>query len=166
LEVHPAGTEGARDNKDYRFPFDRAVYWVKQWETISGFDDRLLQSNVPLTLHVLQHLSTNKAHYTRNAGQIDHIFPRAELRKKKQFEEAEINHFGNFWILAKGKNQNKSDKPPAQFFAQVDESEMKRALIDRNMLDYRRFRTFIKERSGKIRSVVSKRLEFSDVDFE
>jgi hypothetical protein len=154
------------DAKDYHFPFDRAVYWVKQWEAVSAFDDRLLQSNVPLTLHVLQDLSTDKAHYRRNAGQIDHIFPRAELRKKQQFEESEINHFGNFWILAKGKNQNKSDKHPAQFFAEVEDSEMKRAIIDREMLHYGRFRTFIKERSEKIRAVVGKRLELSDEDFE
>ncbi len=86
------------------------VAWVKYWESVSGFNERLLQSNVPLTLHVLQNLSTDKAHYQRNAGQIDHIFPRAELRKK-EFEEPEINSTsGNFWILAKGKNQNKSDK--------------------------------------------------------
>jgi hypothetical protein len=154
------------DAKDNHFPFDRAVYRVKQWEAINGFDDRLLQSNVHLTLHVVQNLSTDKAHYKRNTGQIDHIFPRAELRKKGKFEDAEINHFGNFWILAKGKNQNKSDKPPAQFFTDVEDSEMKRALIDRDMLQYNRFRTFINTRSENIRTVVAKRLEFSDTDFE
>ena len=112
----------------------------------------------------LQNLSTNKAHYQRNAGQIDHIFPRAELRKK-EFEESEINHFGNFWILAKGKNQNKSDKHPAKFFEDVSDNEMRRAIIDRDMLDYRRFRTFLKDRSEKIVETVGKRLDFSDGDF-
>ena len=43
---------------------------------------------------------------------------------------------------------------------------MRRAIIDREMLDYRRFRTFIKDRSEKIRDVVAKRLEFSEGDFE
>ena len=137
---------------------------MKYWESVTGFNERLLQSNAALTLHVLQNLSTDKAHYQRNAGQIDHIFPRAELRKK-EFEEPEINHFGNFWILAKGKNQNKSDKHPAQFFADVSDSEMRRAIIDRDMLDYRRFRTFLKDRSGKIVEAVGKRLDFSTGDF-
>jgi hypothetical protein len=117
-----------------------------------------------LTLHVLQNLSTDKAHYQRNAGQIGHIFPRAELRKK-EFEELEINHFGNFWILAKGKNQNKSDKHPAKFFVDVSDAEMRRAIIDRDMLDYRRFRTFLKDRSEKVVETVRKRLDFSDGDF-
>ena len=152
------------EKKDYHFPLDRGVAWVKYWESVTGFNERLLQSNIALTLHVLQDLSTDKAHYQRNAGQIDHIFPRAELRKK-EFEEPEINNFGNFWILAKGKNQNKSDKHPAKFFEDVSDGEMRRAIIDREMLDYRRFRTFLKDRSGKIVEAVGKRLGFSDGDF-
>ncbi len=152
------------EKNDYHFPFDRGVAWVRYWESVTGFNERLLQSNVALTLHVLQNLSSDKAHYQRNAGQIDHIFPRAELRKK-EFEEPEINHFGNFWILAKGKNQNKSDKHPAKFFEDVSDSEMRRAIIDRDLLDYRRFRTFLKDRSEKIVEAVGKKLGFSDGDF-
>jgi hypothetical protein len=152
------------EKKTYRFPLDRAVWWIAYWESITGFNERLLQSNVSLALHVLQNISTNKAHYERNAGQIDHIFPRAELRRK-DFDESEINHFGNFWILAKGKNQNKSDKHPSRFFEDVNESEMRRAIIDRDMLDYRRFRTFLKDRSDRIVETVGKRLGFSDADF-
>jgi Protein of unknown function DUF262 len=152
------------EKRDYRFPFERAIAWVKYWELVTGLNERLLQSNVPLTLHLLQNLSTNRTHYERNAGQIDHIFPRAELRKKG-FEEPEINHFGNFWILAKGKNQNKSDRHPAQFFEDVSDSEMRRAIIARDMLDYRRFRTFLKDRSDKIVASVGSRLAFSEEDF-
>jgi hypothetical protein len=152
------------EKKDYRFPFSRGVWWVRYWEGVTGFNERLLQSNVALTLHVLQGISTNKAHYERNAGQIDHIFPRAELRKK-DFDESEINHFGNFWILAKGKNQNKSDRHPAKFFEDVSDAEMRRAIIDRDMLDFRRFRTFLKDRSQRIVETVGKRLGLSDADF-
>jgi hypothetical protein len=152
------------EHKDYRFPFDRAVWWVKYWEAVTGFNERLLESNIPLTLHVLQNLSTNKTHYERNAGQVDHIFPRSVLRKKG-FDESEINHFGNFWILAKGKNQNKSDKHPAEFFADVPDKEMQRAMIDREMLDYRRFSTFLKDRSAKVLEAVKKRLDFDNGDF-
>ena len=67
--------------KDHHFPFDRAVWWVKYWEPITGFNEGLLKSNIPLTLHVLQNLSTNKAHYERNAGQIDHIFPKSMVAR-------------------------------------------------------------------------------------
>jgi hypothetical protein len=67
--------------------------------------------------------------------------------------------------LAKGKNQNKSDRHPAKFFEDVSDTEMRRAIIDRNMLDYRRFRTFLKDRSERIVETVGKRLGFSDSDF-
>lgn len=159
-ELRPLASE-----KDHHFPFNRVVAWIKYWEAINGFDERLLQRNVDLTLHVVQDLSSEKTKYTRNAGQIDHIFPRAELRKKG-FEEPAINHFGNFWILAKGKNQNKSDMHPAKFFVDVSDNEMRRALIDRDMLDYRRFNTFIKERGEKIQEVVRKRLDLLNADFQ
>jgi hypothetical protein len=42
---------------------------------------------------------------------------------------------------------------------------MKRAIIDREMLDYRRFRTFLKDRTEKIVNAVQKRLEFAEEDF-
>ena len=84
---------------------------------------------------------------------------------KKEYQEPEINHFGNFWILAKGKNQNKSDKHPAEFFSDVSDNEIRRAIIDREMLDYRRFSTFLKDRSEKMVETIKKRLDFSDADF-
>ena len=156
-----------RETAGVRAAFRKALYLFAFSRPFSRYADsrlwKFIREEIRL-LHVLQNLSTNKAHYQRNAGQIDHIFPRAELRKK-EFEEPEINHFGNFWILAASKNQNKSDTHPAKFFANVSDSEMRRAIIDRDMLDYRRFRTFLKDRSAKIIEVVGKRLDFSDVDF-
>ncbi len=152
------------EKKDHHFPFDRAVAWVKYWETIVGFDERLLQSNVALTLHVLQDLNSNKVQYQRNAGQIDHIFPRS-VPKWLTSGSSKLFCRSNFWILAKGKNQNKSDKDPAEFFKDVKESELKRALINREMLDYSRYRSFYKERSSNIIETVKKLLEFADQDF-
>jgi hypothetical protein len=43
---------------------------------------------------------------------------------------------------------------------------MRRAIIDRDMLDYRRFSTFLKDRSLKMVETVKKRLDFSDADFD
>lgn len=152
------------EQKEYGFPFASTVGWVKYWERVQAFDAILLQSNVQLTLHVMQNLSTDKVHYRRNAGELDHIFPRSILREKN-FQEADINHFANFWILAKGKNQNKSNKHPADFFKDVDAVELKRAMIDHDSLDYRRFTTFVKQREAQILDVVRKRLQFTESDF-
>lgn len=154
-------------NNDFRFPFEAGVAWVKWWENITEFSERLLSKNVALSLHIVQEISNDKAKFDRNEGQIDHIFPRAELDKKGR-QESEINHIGNFWILPKGKNQNKSDKHPAKYFEdeKVDNVTLNRALIDRDKLDYRMFSTFIKERGENILRVVGKRTGLTAADFE
>ena len=95
----------------------------------------------------------------------DHIFPRSILRTKG-YDESEINHFANFWLLSKGKNQNKSNKHPKKYFEDVPDSELKRAFVDRDMLDYRKYKSFIKTRGEKIKNNVMKILEFTEGDFD
>jgi len=153
------------DRNVNNFPFDSVVRWTGYWEDIHSFGEKLLQANPILTLYVVQNLSGAKIHYRRNVRELDHIFPRSVLREKG-FDEAEINNFANFWILAKGKNQNKSARHPAKYFADVEDSEMDRALIDRKLLHYGQFRTFLKTRSQAIQARVKERLQFSDKDFQ
>ena len=128
------------------------------------FGTGLLQQNPGLALHVLQDLQGTKAQYWRNSEELDHIFPRSEL-SKRGFDDSELNNFANFWILAKGKNLNKSNKPPAEYFKDVDDTEMKLALIDQNLLDYATFRSFLKKRGKQILELVKDRLGFTDRDF-
>jgi hypothetical protein len=146
------------------FPLEKAVWWMRYWEDIHTFGEKLLQTNPILTCYVVQNLSGAKIQYQRNVRELDHIFPRSVLREKG-FDESEINHFANFWILAKGKNQNKSAKRPSKYFADVDQSELNRALIDRELLHYEQFRTFLKTRSDKIQKRATERLQISNGDF-
>lgn len=147
------------------FPLQAAFEWVAYWERIKAFDIELLQSNVSLALHLVQHRSGAKVQYERNSPQIDHIFPRSQLRDQG-FSEGERNNFANYWILAKGKNQNKSAQHPAQYFADVPDEELQRALIDRDYLDYRRYTTFLKSRSEAILEKVKDTLKIKDKDFK
>lgn len=150
---------------DETFPLDKAIWWVNYWERIKTFGEEILQANPVLALHLVQGLTGGKVQYTRNAPEVDHIFPRSELRKKG-LDEAVINHFANFWILAKGKNQNKSNRHPADYFADVNEKELQKALIDPELLDYRRYTTFVKSRSQLMLEKVKQKLQFSDEDFK
>jgi hypothetical protein len=127
------------------FPLRETIAWVRSWEIVGPFAD-LLRRNHPLALHLIQRRSTSRVQYSHNAPEIDHIFPRAELRKKGVPEDR-VNHFANFWVLAQGKNRNKSDQHPAKYFKDVPDAELKRALIDRGLLDYRRYSTFIETRT-------------------
>jgi hypothetical protein len=153
------------DKKIYTFPLDKAIKWVEYWERTKGFDIDLLNRNPRLSLYVLQNYSGAEPHLMANAPDIDHIFPRSQLRKKKYLREGEINHVANYWILSKGKNQNKSAKHPRTYFADVDENELKKALIDPDMLDYRLYKTFLEERSEKLVSHIQEKLDFVEADF-
>lgn len=153
------------EEHDSTFPLQAALEWVAYWERIRAFDVELLQRNIPLALHLVQHRSGAKVKYERNSPQIDHIFPRSQLRDQG-FGEAERNNFANFWILAKGKNQNKSAQHPAKYFADVPDDELERALISREYLDYRRYTTFLKARSDAILEKVRNTLKIREKDFK
>ena len=81
------------------------------------------------------------------------------------FDEKIINHFANFWVLAKGKNLNKSNRHPAEYFKDVNKGILDEALIDREFLDYRRYTTFINTRKEKMLTKIKRKLQFSDSDF-
>jgi uncharacterized protein with ParB-like and HNH nuclease domain len=153
------------EEQDETFPFKRLIDRIKQWEHIESFDERLVQSNYLLALHVLQGFSGAQVQYVRNTPHIDHIFPRSTLREK-DFDESEINHFANFWILAQGKNQNKTNTPPSQYFADVSASVMKKALINPSILKYGQFRSFLKQRKMAMVEKLKTDLEFTDSDFD
>lgn len=150
--------------KVYVFPLDKAIKWVEYWERTKGFSVEMLNRNPRLGLYVLQNYSGAETHLMANAPDIDHIFPRSELRNKG-FEVAEINHIANYWILSKGKNQNKSAKHPKTYFADVDRKELQRAYIDLDMLDYKLYRKFLASRSEKIIAHVREKIGFTDDDF-
>ncbi len=158
-EMKPLLEKGANT-----FPFDRLVAWVRYWERIQSYGPELLQGNPTLALHVLQKHNGAKVLYHNNSPEVDHIFPRSILREKG-IDHAKIEHFANFWILAKGKNLNKSNKHPADYFRDVPEKEMKRALIDPALLDYRRYTSFLTERSAGILKAITNEVGLSEKDF-
>jgi hypothetical protein len=149
-------------NDGYAFPLERAIRRVREWERIESIDD-LAESNHLLTLHLIQGLSGARVQYSRNAPEVDHIFPRAELRRRKHDEEG-INDLANFWILAKGKNGNKSNRKPKDYFADVNKAALDKALIDRRLLDYRSFRRFIRERREAMLERLEVKLGLTDAD--
>jgi hypothetical protein len=153
------------DSGDYSFPLDSSIWWVNYWEGYDSFNNKLLQKNKYLTLHLLQGKTGAKVKYSRNAPEIDHIFPQSTL-KEKEYDWGLINSYGNFWILAKTKNQNKSNKHPKDYFADVDEIILTKSLIDKGKLDYRQFSTFVKEREQNILIKIKKSLGIKDTELD
>ncbi len=153
------------ENSDDSFPFSDAVLWVRYWEHIEQWDENVLRRNPRLVMHLIQNHGGGKSHHALNSREMDHIFPRSELQKQG-VEEPEINHFANLWMLPKGKNINKSNRHPKKYFEDVSDDELARAFIDRDLLDYRRFGTFTRERGAKILAAIEKKTGLSQKDFE
>lgn len=151
-----------RDSDDLRFPLEAGIEKVRGWEGITSIED-LAEWNHDLTLHLIQGLSGARVQYARNTPETDHIFPRSELRRRGQSED-DVNDLANFWILAQSKNRNKSNRNPKAYFADVSDVQLQKALIDRSMLDYRRFKKFIRERRAALVQELSKKLALSDAD--
>ncbi len=159
-ELKPLTNEG-----DSSFPFNDAMSWCNYWEDVKAFDGNLIGKNHLLALHLIQENSGAKTQRNLNSREVDHIFPRSELRNKS-FEPHLINHFANYWILSKGKNINKSAKHPKKYFSDVPISEMKRALIEPEMLDYRKYKNFLQMREDAIVLKLKNKIGFTDADFE
>lgn len=157
--------EAFDDIKSLVFPLEHAIWWANYWESYDNFDTKLLQRNKLLTLHLLQCKTGAKIKYERNAPEIDHIFPQSIL-KEKGYDLGIINSYGNFWILAKTKNQNKSNKHPKDYFSDVEDSILDRAIINREMLDYRQFTTFVKERELKGLEKIKKSIGIKDNELD
>lgn len=150
---------------DESFPLEKVIGWVSHWEGVGEFGADLLQRNHHLTLHVIQEITGAQVQYEGNFPEVDHIFPRAILREKR-FDEGIVNHFANFWILAREKNRNKSDTHPAKYFKDVADVELKRALIDRELLDFGKYQKFIAVRSEQIVAKVSEKLGFPKAELK
>ena len=80
--------------------------------------------------------------------------------------KSDINDLANFWILAQGKNRNKSNRKPKDYFADVSDTELDKALIDPDLLEYRSFRRFLRQRREAILERLEAKLGLTDADLE
>jgi uncharacterized protein with ParB-like and HNH nuclease domain len=159
-EIKPLADKG-----DLSFPFESAIRWVSWWEGVNDFDKDLVQRNYRIALHIIQGYTGIEPRLESNAPEIDHIFPRSILRAKG-YDEHKVNNFANFWVLSKDKNQNKSNKHPSKYFSDVPDSIMKKALIDRTLLNYQKYNKFLKIRGQEIVNSVKRKIGFSSSEFE
>lgn len=155
--------EARLSSGDLSFPVKDTIGDLKYWARIGSVAD-LLHANTRLAMHLIQGRSGARVQYESNSPEIDHIFPRAQLRKRG-VEEALVNDVANFWILAKGKNRNKSDQHPAKYFEDVDDKVLDEALIDRSLFDYDQYGMFLNKRGVRMVEFVSQKIGCTDGDF-
>jgi len=68
--------------------------------------------------------------------------------------------------MSKGKNINKTNKHPKKYFEDVPNKELDIALIDRSLLDYRRYGTFLHKRGKAMLAELNKKIGFNEDDFK
>ena len=134
---------------DEPFSLRSAIDYVNWKGGFAAPDARLFGNNTELALSLIQRRTGGRIQLSINQPEIDHIFPRSVL-EEKGFEQQEIHDFANLWILPRGVNRNKSAKHPKEFLADVDEATLNAAFVDRDLLDYRSFKTFTKARRQKM----------------
>lgn len=146
------------------FNFEDAAEYVSRRTNFDLDSDRLFANNVELALTLVQRRTGGKIQLAANLPEIDHIFPRSVLQEK-EFELQDIDDLGNLWILPRGVNRNKSAKHPREFLEDADDGALKVAMIDRDLLDYRSYRTFTKTRRTKLAEKLRELTDLSEKSF-
>ncbi len=96
------------------FPFEETVRWVANIESIEKIDPGYLQYNYRLALALIQNLDPSEPLDGENKLEMDHIYPRAIL-DGKNVDWYTRESIGNYWLLPRTLNRNKSKLPPKKF---------------------------------------------------
>ena len=85
-----------------------------------------------------------------NALEVHHIFPKA-LLYREGFQRAEVNAVANFCLLTKDTNLQISDRPPAEYFAEIEERHPGALAsqwipMDRELWETQNYPRFLEER--------------------
>ncbi len=154
------------DEGVFDFSFEGAMKLLKRYESFNGLNDDVLNDSLHLVLNLIQGNFDMNLLYDRNDPEIDHIFPKSTL-KNKGCEDHDINSYANYWYLPKNQNRNKSNKHPKRFFEDIGMTHKKllKLFISPDLLDFRRYSTFLNDRGGKIRNYVSKQLDIKESDY-
>jgi hypothetical protein len=154
------------NDRDRRpFPFHDLAWWVSYWEGYEDLDIYMLSGNYELACALVQGITNLSVLNEKNAPEMDHIFPKAVLREKG-FKDDDIHSVANFWILEQNKNRNKSKTHPKEYFADYNNSELKRLFIDKDLFDYRYFKKFLEYRSKKMLKHIREIFAYERSDFQ
>lgn len=134
----------AHQSQPGEFPLVEIRRFILENEGHAGIDDRLLQTNIPLLMNILEGGSLLPEGKRSHRPEYDHIFPKAKLRAL-EVPEDKINHYANFRLISKKNNIWKSAQDPRPYFL-AQPSVMPLYLIPPEHLDYDHFLQFLEKR--------------------
>ncbi|MGQ0792909.1 MAG: DUF262 domain-containing protein [Deltaproteobacteria bacterium] len=133
-----------------KFPLKETLEWAANILNFASADADfiadIIGKNPALALRLVQ----GESALDDNAPDLQFIFPAAELRRRG-IEAEEASRFANLWIpngTQRGRRAMKGS--PAESFKSIPDEKLDIALIDRKLLDYKRYRKFAASRETKI----------------
>ena len=148
----------ASSRVDY-FPYVELESNMKSKGRIITVDNEIINGNIFLILNLMYLFNNQVINFqpklSGNAPEIDHIFPRSKMTYTYKYPSHLINNVGNYMILEKSLNIDKTNIMPEIYFPEALKQQpdfFKRNMIPDNSGLYKhdKFKDFVEARRGMI----------------
>jgi len=155
---------------DY-FPYKELEASMRSRGRIVTIDNEIISGNIFLILN-LMYLFNNKVvnfqpNLSGNAPEIDHIFPKSKMTYTYKYPSHLINNIGNFMLLEKSLNIDKTNKLPEIYFSEAvtEQADFFRRNMIPSQPEYHKpekFKEFVEVRRGMILDTIKSVLSYQD----
>ena len=136
------------------FPLQKTLEVIQRRQTIHWIvtDAEMLNSHQSLALNIVQPGVCRETYAWQARQELDHIFPQSIYRARHLWL---VDDIGNKAFLGKLRNIRKSNQPPWEYFADVNDADLKLDfLVDRRLLADDSFEEFVNSRRESIVAAV------------
>lgn len=163
-----AETIKASSRVDY-FPYAELESGMKSKGRVVAVDDEIINGNLFLILNLMYLFNNTLVNFqprlSGNAPEIDHIFPRSKMTYTYKYPSHLINNVGNYMILEKSLNIDKTNLMPEVYFPEALKQQPD--FFKRNMIPTKseyhkpdKFKDFVEARRAMILDTIKQVLSY------
>jgi len=156
------------------FPFQELETTLRRkYGRIVGVNPSIIDSNANLILNLIYLYNKQVTNFqpilAGNAPEIDHIFPKSKMLKTYKKPSAVVNNIGNYMLLEKTLNINKTNKLPKDYFEEAVKQqpefyERHRIPSDPTLHQPTHFEEFVEARRELLLDTIKRVLVYRDED--
>ncbi|MGZ4864497.1 MAG: DUF4268 domain-containing protein [Halobacteriota archaeon] len=156
------------------FPFQRLESTLRRkYNRIVGVNPSIIDSNTNLILNVVyldnKEVINFQPSLRGNVPEVDHIFPKSKMLRTYKQPSSIVNNIGNYMLLEKTLNINKTNKLPERYFSEALQEQPEfyaRNLIpsDPSLHQSEHFQEFVEARRALILETIKRVLVYTDDD--